>query len=109
MFGKEGRRPTRRPGRILTVVSPRPNRVEAGAGQGEEGQKAFDPLSCEGGGELPYSPPGTRGEPSLYAMTGRGAVVFQSPRVKSGKFWGMPSSATDFSESGPTEDHMAPS
>ena len=38
-----------------------------------------------------------------------GAVVFQSPRVKSGNTWGMPPWATEYSESSETEDQKAPS
>lgn len=40
---------------------------------------------------------------------GRGRVFFHWPRVKSGKSWGMPSSATDWRESGVTTDQKAPS
>jgi hypothetical protein len=39
-----------------------------------------------------------------YSMIASGLVVFQLPRVKSGKSCGMPSSLTDFSLSGATDD-----
>jgi hypothetical protein len=43
------------------------------------------------------------------AMMPSGFVVFQFPRVKSGKSCGAPPSLTDFSLSGPIDDQKQPS
>ncbi len=45
----------------------------------------------------------------LHETIPNGLVVFQLPRVKSGKTWGIPSSDADFSLNGPTDDQKHPS
>lgn len=46
---------------------------------------------------------------SIQEITARGAVVFQSPRVKSGNSTGMPPWAMEWAVSGSREDQAAPS